>query len=302
MNLITTLQSFLVKTLLLVGFTCFYTFLSGQSQYSFVSDRQFKSPADLIGYSFCPNEIGYSDGSKMDLDRGEICLSVGTNYLTITGDEFGGAYSINAIKAESYGYFMALVDAQDPSKQGELKFHLNKYRGLDVMVFKASDKGEQIVFFQALMSESRWNKETNYFTDKNEYELATPDEIWGDTIRPFHQLGGGKQYRIQMKDSIAWSFRVDTVDAGKKQKLRYLARFQMLIVDENEESSMYSEEYEIKNIQLRQSKDPRDADRRYQVEYQSKSAPGGAILLYLNDKKKLSMIEMGDRRFLIRGY
>ncbi|MEM6723285.1 MAG: hypothetical protein AAF598_04555 [Bacteroidota bacterium] len=283
-------------------FSLFGTSLLAQQDYSYVSDRKFKSPSDLIGYTFSPNEIGFPDGSKLDLEKGEISLSIGANYLTISGSEYEGAYSINAIKAESYGYYMALVDARDPAKQGNLKFHLNKYGELDVLVFKPSDKEEQVVFFQALMSKNKDAREAAYFTDRDEYKLEDPDEIWGDTIKPFHQLAEGRQYRIQPQDSIAFTFQVDTIGEGKKQKIGYTAKLHRMVEIEEDVKELQVETFVIKNIQVRQSQNPREVDRRFQVAYQSKNAPGGAIWLYLNEQRKVSAIELGNMRFLVRGY
>ncbi|MEO1715443.1 MAG: hypothetical protein AAFU60_19110, partial [Bacteroidota bacterium] len=71
---------------------------------------------------------------------------------------------------------------------------------------------------------------------------------------------------------------------------------------EEDVKELQIETYVIKNIQVRQSQNPREVDRRFQVSYQSKNAPGGAIWLYLNEQRKVSAIELGNMRFLVRGY
>ncbi len=208
--------------LLLLFFLMNVTFaLQAQEHYSYISDRKFKDPTDLVGYDFRPNEMDLRADGKKSLKPGEYSFGVTTNNLYVNGKGIKGVYSINNINSTDYGYKLLLMNARDPTIQGHLKMVLNNRDQVDALVFKRSVKEKEILFFQAQISESLRAKEDNYFTGKWENVVEAKDSIWGKTIRPFMQihLEQNVQERVQPSDSISIEFieRVTIIDKSKKK-------------------------------------------------------------------------------------
>ncbi|MEM7103498.1 MAG: hypothetical protein AAF502_10235 [Bacteroidota bacterium] len=276
--------------------------LLAQDTYSYISDRQFRGPFEIVGYTFCPEVIGFEDGDKSRLSPGEICFNISRSYLLVKGEPIEGAFGINAIKSESYGYKLELMDANDPSKQGSMKIYLNERYQVDALVLRQSQKSEQYVFFLAKLSEALDTQEAEYFTDRNELQVHKIDSIWGQTIRPFLVMEGGRQTRLQAKDSLEVRFIMTVEGEGKKQKVFHHIETRSFNEDPETGYAETIQKFEIKKYRLLTSQDESDVEQRYYLEFTSKEAPGGVIGVYLNQMKAVGMIEIGGTRMLMRGY
>ena len=195
--------------------------LQAQDYYSYISDRKFKDPTDLVGYDFRPNEMDLRADGKKTLKPGEYSFGVTTNNLYVNGKGIKGVYSINNINSTDYGYKLLLMNARDPTIQGHLKIVLNNRDQVDALVFKRSVKEKEILFFQAQISESLRDKEDKYFTGKWEEVVETKDSVWGNVIRPFMQihLDQNVQERLQPSDSMSIEFieTITVIDKSKKK-------------------------------------------------------------------------------------
>ncbi len=280
--------------------------LFAQNEYhSYVTDRKFSGPEELQGYRFCPNEIGFTDGEKEGIYPGEVCFLVTPNYLYVQGGDYEGSYSINSTTSESYGFLMSFMDAQNPSKQGNLKIYLNAKNQVDVLVFKQSRQEEQVVFFNAMIPDATNFNENEYFTDKGELTLTDLDELWGKSVSPFHILTQqGAQKRVRMKDSLSIEF-VRTVDTtGKKDKTKYevhLKYYDYESVDGETLSNQEDKVFVITSSNTRKT-GSLNPEQRYSFDLEAKNSSVQVISVFTNAEKTVSIVQIGKDRYLMRGY
>ena len=71
--------------------------LPAQNTYSYISDRKFKDPTDLIGYDFRPNLLEIREEREEELDAGSYSFGITMNNLYVDGPGIKGVYSINNI-------------------------------------------------------------------------------------------------------------------------------------------------------------------------------------------------------------
>jgi hypothetical protein len=214
-----------MKTNFILFAVLFSTLVKAQSNYTYISDRKFYGPEDLIGYDFRPEYMEIPDETEKKLSPGAYSFGISRNNLYVNGDGIKGVYSVNNINPTEYGYKLMLMNARDPTLQGHLKVVLTKYGQVEALVFKRSNKDKEILFFQAQMPEKLWEEEKVYFTYKYDYEVSNPDSLWGQKFYPFlriHNDQDGVQERLQMADSTSIEFveRVTVIEKKKKKKNR----------------------------------------------------------------------------------
>lgn len=201
----------------------FSTFVKAQVSYTYISDRKFYGPEDLIGYDFRPDFMEIPQETKKELKPGAYSFGISRNNLYVDGEGSKGVFSVNNINPTEYGYKLLLMNARDPTLQGHLKVVLNKYAQVEALVFKRSNKDKEIIFYQAQMQEDLWEEEKEFFTYKYDYKIINPDSLWGQKFYPFiriHNDQGGVQERLQMADSTSIEFveRVTVIEKKKKKK------------------------------------------------------------------------------------
>ena len=194
-----------------------------QASYSYITDRMFHDPSELIGYNFKPNEMEVVDETKDKLRAGEYSFGISRSNLYVEGKNIRGVYSVNNINPTEYGFKLLLMNARDPTIQGHLKIILTKKGFVDALIFKRSSKEKEIIFFLPEMPDKLWKKEDAYFTDRWETKLEAPDSLWGMSVTPFmrvHLDEDGVQERLHMRDSTKISFykTVKIIEKIKKSK------------------------------------------------------------------------------------
>lgn len=208
-----------------------------QDDYTYISDRKFFRPDNLIGYDFRPNYMEVPNEGEQELSPGEYSFGISKSNLYVDGGDIKGVYSVNNINPTEYGYKLLLMNARDPTIQGHLKVILNKKAQVEALVFKRSNKEVEMIFFLAPIPKPLREKETSYFTGRYDLELPAQDSIWGQKVYPFmrvHYDEGGVQERLQAADSTSIEFIEKITVIEKKKKKKRKNRKQKNEVDEIE--------------------------------------------------------------------
>ncbi|MEL6864895.1 MAG: hypothetical protein AAFP19_10765 [Bacteroidota bacterium] len=191
-----------------------------QDDYTYISDRSFKDPSDLIGYNFKPVSMEIPDEVEEEISPGEYSFGITRNNLYVAGDDIKGVYSINNINPTEYGYKLLLMNARNPMLQGHLKVILNNKAQVEAMVFKRSNKEREIIFHQAQIAKNLYEREKAYFTNRWNVTFEAPDSLWGKTIYPFFRIHNDlrdEQERLQADDSTSITF-IETIEIIEKVK------------------------------------------------------------------------------------
>ena len=324
------------KNLLLIIFLAFSFTVIGQEDYSYISDRKFKDPTDLTGYDFVPGIMEIKGESQEELSPGEFSFGITQANLFVKGEGIEGVYSINNINSTDYGYKLHLINARNPAIEGHLKVVLNNRAQVDALIFKRTNKDQEVIFYQAQMPENQRNEEDAFFSSRWEQELEDKDSIWGTSIRPLfriHENQRGIQERLRFADSTSIEFiqTVKIVDKRKKKKknsteakpLPTIAEALMLDEDQLKEIGVklkerrviklrsivnYDDgtsedlvvEYEVKKMTEREDETAAPDGEQYQIEFELEKR--GPIYLYLTPKRTLSALEADGIRYLLKGY
>lgn len=205
--------------LILFSFSLPLNLLAQENFYSFLTDKKFNSPEDLIGYNFVPNEMEIPSEGKEELGPGEYSFGISRNNLYVAGESMQGVYSINNFNTTEYGYKLTLINARDPRQQGHLKVILVGPNYVDALVFKKSTNEKEIIFFLPQMNDEMAAEDKAFFTDRTEIEVMAADSIWGTKVYPFFRIydNGNIHERLQYKDSTWISF-VEEIEIIEKIK------------------------------------------------------------------------------------
>ena len=188
---------------------CVIGLMAQEQNYSYLTDKKFRDPTDLIGYNFVPSKMEVPNDYEQDLSPGEYSFGVSRNNLYVSGQEMTGVYNVNNISPTEYGYKLSLMNSRDPRMQGHLKVILVNKVYVDALVFKAHKDDTEKIFMLPEMPDNLWESEKSYFTDKYDIVLEDADSIWNQQVTPFirAQMTGNKiQQRLQTVDSTYFDF------------------------------------------------------------------------------------------------
>ncbi len=211
-----------MKTSLLFIFLMLATW--AQAQHSYLSDRRFFTPDELIGYDFKPSMKEVPNEKKEELDPGEYSFGITHTNLYVKGEGLEGVYNINNMQPEDFGFKLTLMNARDARLQGHLKVILNKYNMVEALIFKRSPTDKETIFYLPAIPSKLKEDEKAYFTDRGELAIENPDSIWGKKFYPFFRIHTADkvQERLRVKDSTSISFleviTIEEKDVKKKKK------------------------------------------------------------------------------------
>lgn len=202
---------------------------SAQETYSYITERTFKDPTDLIGYNFKPFKMEVpGDYNPKMVEAGEYSFGVTRGRLYVNGGrEIAGLYEINNMEPTNYGYRILLLNSRNPSDRGHLKVILNKYAEAEAVVFKKEKKAQEIIFHLPDAKKSVLNQEKKYFTDLGEMVVEHSDSLWGQQIFPYIRVDqqANIQGRVYEADSTIITFEeVITIKEKKKKKKKKKAK------------------------------------------------------------------------------
>ncbi len=311
--------------------------------YTYISDRRFFEPADMIGYDFKPGLMEIPEGEKRTLGPGEYSFGVTANNLYIKGEGIEGVYNINNMQPQEYGFKVFLMNARNARLQGHLKVIQNKYGMVEMLIFKRSANDKEIIFYLPPIPGNVNNEEKDFFTDRGELVIPDKDSIWGKTIYPFlilHQAENIQQ-RLQLADSTYITFTEEVtvvekdVKKKKKDKEEETTGEVLTSSDESEEPEVDSTTMDAPEVKVKivreyfltvHSHVPTDDGGREKKSYQypirkineKEDTSAGmheerfmweiandkkeVLNLYLNGDRTVSTLEIGRKKYFMRGF
>ena len=339
-----------MKLTTLILFLSFAVQLQAQ-YYTYITDRRFFEPADMIGYDFKPGAMEIPNEEKKDLDPGEYSFGITANNLYIKGEGLQGVYNINNMQPADFGFKILLMNARDARLQGHLKVIQNKYGMVEALIFKRSSNDQEIIFYLLPSTSDLRDKEKEYFTDRGELVIDDKDSIWGKSIRPFIIMHRSEnvQQRLQMIDSTYLTFTeevsIEEKEVKKKNKKEkdqteeaveeQAEKVATTGEPEDESATIDSTAIEAPEIKVKITKEyfltvhssfindmgvREQASKKYPIRRISEKEDGAAgmheerflwefandkkeiINLYLNGDRTVSTLEIGDKKYLMRGF
>ncbi len=193
-----------------------------QAQHSYLNDRRFFTPDELIGYDFKPSMKEVPNERQEELTPGQYSFGITHTNLYVKGEGLEGVYNINNMQPEDFGFKLTLMNARDARLQGHLKVILNKYNMVEALIFKRSPTDKETIFYLPAIPGKLRDEEKAYFTDRGELVFEAVDSIWGKKFYPFFRVHTQDkvQERLRMKDSTSISFVEEVTIEEKEIKRR----------------------------------------------------------------------------------
>lgn len=321
--------------ILLAFIVCQYA-TAQQQYYSYITDRSFRAPDDLIGYDFHPSEMQPKGGRPQPIAAGSYSFGISNNNLYVDGGDLKGIYSVNSINPTEYGFILSLMNVRDPMIQGHLKVVLNKLAQAEALIFKKDTKAEEIIFFLPKKSEKYANQETAYFTNREAIKIEDLDALWGNTLRPLFKMGDHQQ-RLQIADSLEISlvetWRVEdkrkkpkakkgeelpvlqdlsklsrgevenmaAEDKGIKIILENALRLRELVPQENGSAQEKVELFPVAGLQEREDTEAAPDGERYQIALKINKSGLKEAYIYLTPRRTISSVEIGNHVYWMSG-
>ncbi len=314
------------------------TFL--HAQYSHISDRRFFEPNELVGYDFKPGAMEIRGEMEKRLGPGEYSFGITFNNLFVKGEGIQGVYNINNMMPQEYGFKLLLMNARDARLQGHLKVILNKYSMVEALIFKRSPDDKEIIFYQLPLTKEKKGQEKAYFTDRGETIVEHKDSIWGTEIHPFLIVHESEkvQQRLQMADSTYISFTEEVTivekeikKKGKKGKQEATANEEGTAPETQTDTTLndapevkvkitkehfitvfsyiknadgareiISKKYPVKRVVEKEDESAGMQEERFLWEFINDKKE--RINLYLNGDRTISSMEIGDKKYMMRGF
>ena len=307
--------------------------VGAQRTYSYINDRKFLDPTDLVGYNFRPCKMEIKDASTKDINAGDYSFGISQSNLYVDGGDIKGVYSVNNINTTEFGFKLLLMNARDPTLQGHLKIVLNKASQVELLLFKRSTKDKEIIFYQKAIDEPQAKQDLKYFTDRNELVIQHADSLWGKKVVPFFVTNNQSsiQTRLNSTDSCTVRFVevVTIIDKTKKKdkpivakedstatplanaKKTVEAKKDIKIIKEHfvyvrnfskNESGVTEDKitkYEVKSVVEKQDKSVSPDGDRYQITIATNK---GDLYVYLTAARTVNYIDVAEKSYLVRGY
>ncbi|MCF8244273.1 MAG: hypothetical protein K9J37_05665 [Saprospiraceae bacterium] len=209
-----------MKTKFLLIFLTLATW--AQAQHSYLNDRRFFTPDELIGYDFKPSMKEVPNERQEELTPGQYSFGITHTNLYVKGEGLEGVYNINNMQPEDFGFKLTLMNARDARLQGHLKVILNKYNMVEALIFKRSPTDKETIFYLPAIPGKVKDEEKSYFTDRGELVIEAADSIWGKKFYPFFRIHTQDkvQERLRMKDSTSIAFVEEITIEEKEIKRR----------------------------------------------------------------------------------
>ena len=210
---------------------CLAVSLAAQAQndqFSYISDRRFTSPDQLMGYDFKPAMREVPGEEPKEIKVGEYSFGITRKNLYVEGGDIRGVYNLNEINTTEYGYILRTMNARDPTVQGHLKIVVDEIGQVEGLIFKRSNNDKEVIYFLRMIPEEVAAAELEYFTNKGALNIPTLDSLWsGIEVRPFLRIFnsmGGIQQRVLPSDSVSLRFYHITTIEEKDNKLAALTK------------------------------------------------------------------------------
>lgn len=313
-----------------------------QAQHTYISDRRFYAPDELIGYDFKPAVKEIPNEQQKELTPGEYSLGITHTNLYVKGEGLEGVYNINNMQPEDYGFKLTLMNARDARLQGHLKVILNKYGMVEMLIFKRSPSDKETIFYLAAIPSKVKEDEKAYFTDRGELAIAHPDSIWGKKFRPFLRVHTADrvQERLRMKDSTSISFvekitieekevkkkkkdsaaapvvtdslaqaadalpTDSTVAAGPEKKVKIIKEYFVVVrsIVQYEDGLREDKTWEHPVKRISEKEDKQAGEQEERYQWEFVNDKKDKIVLYLNGDHTVSSMVINDKTYLMRGF
>ena len=82
---------------ILIGMLVSLSMFGQNVDYSYLTDKHFYDPTDLVGYVFRPSVLETTDGDSQELEPDEYSFGISGSYLFVKGGDLTAAYTLGLL-------------------------------------------------------------------------------------------------------------------------------------------------------------------------------------------------------------
>jgi len=249
--------------------------------YTYVSDYQFLTVDDVLGYTFYPSKLTTGAKNKRVFSPGEAALVIVNEKVYIKGiSELKVLKLISGGKSET-GYNFFLCDNKDYSELTHLKIVVDdKWYAHKIYIY--SDRFGEFTFTLPLKSKTQVSNERQYYTPKNKISVNHIDDLKNLFLVPYYKSENRNYHqKKKVKPDNKFSIKI------KKQNIVFNSKKRV-------------RNYTIKKVvgSNTQFKEQPLVNRVY--EFQLKNERSKSLKIYINRYNLIEVIEFGsDLYFLL---
>lgn len=244
------------------------------AEFTYVSDRKYNVIHELDGETFIPSMYQQGQGEIKGLNPGQMRVNIFTSSIAITGVQDLGTFQIVSKYPDKVGYIYELMDAK--GQAARLKVVVNQDNYVDLVYLYSKSWGEH-TFYLAQKKETELAAEKAHFTSKNHYFVRSYNNLIDKTIYPYAVIEDATKTdqptRIKQTDNVSFSFTDKSVTTP---------RGTFDIKDANTYAYNLQGYPGVKSV----------------IEVNLKGKPG-KLMVYLNFKQQIEVIEIGNARYTL---
>lgn len=249
--------------------------------YTYVSDHQFLTVDDVLGYTFFPSKLTLGSKNKIAFSPGDAALVIVNEKVYIKGiQELKTLKLISGGKSET-GFNFFLCDNNDYSKLAHLKIVVdNQWYAHKIYIY--SDQYGEFTFTLPLKSKTQVSNERQYYTPKNKVTINHIDDLKALNLVPY--------------------FKAENRNYLQKEKIKSKDKFSIQL---KKQSIVFTSEKRIRNYAIKKVigsatkfKEQPLVNRVY--EFQLKNERSKSLKIYINKYNLIEVVEFGsDLYFLL---
>lgn len=206
----------------------------GDLEYSYVEDKLFIEPDDLVGYTFAPRQIKLPMHNNPQLLRPQsVLFRITLNQLYLERPlekKKMEVFNIRNIVEVKEGFKISFVPLGNPSQEGYMVIFLNALGQAEGLVLQRGVGDAQEIYYQAFMPPEIVHRDTAYFTSNREKDGSDIVNIWKESFFPYKRLQPlsatfKREQRIYPGDSLSFFLEERLVDKGRREKLEHWVVF-----------------------------------------------------------------------------
>ena len=246
--------------------------------YTYQTDKQFRSIEQLTGQTFVPMEYMAERGGAIDLDAGEIQIHVGGDFIGFKGVEGLGQFGIVAKQKIREGYELKLVDRRG-TDFANMQVLTDKKGHVHTLNYYSQKYG-LYAFYLPKKTNSQLKKERAYFTVQDKHSLKAYEDLVNQTIVPY----------MQVLDVTEKAALTEKISMKKQFKIEFTEK-QVTFKNVNQSFT-----YDVKRVKVK--KTVRGTELSSTMEIKLKQQPK-KIILKLDNKNHIKSIAVKNTRYFL---
>ncbi len=241
--------------------------------YTYITDKRYDIIHELAGEKFFPAGYQEGQGQAREIAPGQMAIQLQDQQILIKGVKGLEGFQVVSKSSNRIGYIYELMDAK--GKPAKLKVVVDQDKYVNLVYFYSKSLGEH-TFYMAEKSKEDIAAEQSYFTSKEQYFIRSYQNLLEKEVVPYQAAKAGE---------------------GSPKPIEKSAGIKITFNEENVVTPLGT--FPVKKAQTFQYKLKGHPAVRSMIEISLKGKMK-KMMVYINFKQQIEVIEFGDTRYFLR--